>query len=347
MSLPVLLFSQTLSVSYKKQDAASILNEIKNPNLKFNFNHASLPNGSYTFSFEGERAQLIDLLSTLFQRKIIQLDESTFTIQNMPPEEQYLISKPSYKGIVVNENNDPLPFCGIYIKNLDLYFETNEDGQFDFSSFLSNTEKVQFQYLGYYNKSVLAGELKSLDARIIMTEQKHILGEIIVRDYFKINNENELSNAANINVEHINMAGSSDADLMGMSQLLPGIYSSGTMNDLQVRGGPPDQTSYKWNGIQTFQNSLFYGRISAYNPFMTDDITVVKNGMASTESGQVSGSINMNSSFGKMDTFQVRLFSDLFYSNIGINLPLFKNKVQISLINGNLIMILLQQHNHC
>ena len=326
-----LSFSQDteLSLKFKNTPAASVLNSVVSDKLKFNFNHDVLPSGTFTFSFKGNHSDFIKMVSTIFDRKIVKIDQGFYTIQNQAIEANEKIDMPSYQGKVMDELGYPLPFCAIIVKDLDLYFETNENGNFKFNAFLAEDQEIKFKYLGYHTETTVSKKLLSGKQEIRLKQEEHMLGEIIVKDFLKIKQHNSLQNAENINVNNIDLAGSSDADILEISQLLPGVYNAGSLNDMQIRGGPPDQTSYKWNNIQTFQNSLFYGNISAFNPFITDEISVVKNGMAATESGQVSGSINMQTKLISNDTFRVKAFANLLYSNIGVSLPIIKDRMSI------------------
>jgi len=111
--------------------------------------------------------------------------------------------------------------------------------------------------------------------------------------------------------------------------MIAGIYnSSESINDLQIRGGPPDQTNISWNDIQLFQTSLFYGKISSTNPLMTDEIVINKDGGHASDDSNAAGTIKLNNQ--QLDTInKVHLHTNLLYANVGANWNVFKNKLNI------------------
>jgi hypothetical protein len=62
--------------------------------------------------------------------------------------------------------------------------------------------------------------------------------------------------------------------------------------NINVRGGTNDQNLMLWDNIKMYHSG--FGLISAYNPNVTNKVTVSKNGTSAAYSDGVSSTINMS-----------------------------------------------------
>ena len=70
-----------------------------------------------------------------------------------------------------------------------------------------------------------------------------------------------------------------EPDILQTIQALPGVMSlDETVSNINVRGGTHDQNLLLWDGIKMYQSGHFFGLISAFNPYITKQINVFKNG---------------------------------------------------------------------
>ena len=70
-----------------------------------------------------------------------------------------------------------------------------------------------------------------------------------------------------------------EPDVLQTMQQVPGIYSvDESITNINVRGGTHDQNLFLWNGIRMFQTGHFFGSISAFNPALSNTISISKNG---------------------------------------------------------------------
>ena len=70
-----------------------------------------------------------------------------------------------------------------------------------------------------------------------------------------------------------------EPDVLQTIQALPGIQSiEERVSFLNIRGGTNDQNLILLDGVKMYQSGHFFGLISAFNPFLTQRVTVVKNG---------------------------------------------------------------------
>jgi len=88
-----------------------------------------------------------------------------------------------------------------------------------------------------------------------------------------------------------------EPDVLQTIQALPAIQSSDErISNLNVRGGTNDQNLILWDGIKMYQSGHFFGLISAFNPYLTKDVVVSKNGSSAVYGDGVSSVIDMHSS---------------------------------------------------
>ncbi|AWH75467.1 TonB-dependent receptor [Dokdonia sp. Dokd-P16] len=81
-----------------------------------------------------------------------------------------------------------------------------------------------------------------------------------------------------------------EPDVLQTVQALPGIISTDeTVSDLNIRGGTNDQNLILWDGIKMYQSGHFFGLISAFNPYLTKRVEVIKNGTSARYGDGVSG----------------------------------------------------------
>jgi hypothetical protein len=88
-----------------------------------------------------------------------------------------------------------------------------------------------------------------------------------------------------------------ETDVLQTIKALPGIQSvNETVSYLNIRGGTNDQNLLLWDGIKMYQSGHFFGLISAFNPYITKSVDVIKNGSDASYGDGVSGIVSMKGS---------------------------------------------------
>lgn len=88
-----------------------------------------------------------------------------------------------------------------------------------------------------------------------------------------------------------------EPDVLQTIQALPGITSvDERVSNVNVRGGTHDQNLILWDGIKMYQSGHFFGLVSAFNPYLTEEVLVSKNGTSAIYGDGVSSIIDMRSS---------------------------------------------------
>lgn len=122
-----------------------------------------------------------------------------------------------------------------------------------------------------------------------------------------------------------------EPDVFLTLQALPGVQSVNETVSLNIRGGSPDQNLILWDGIKMYQTGHFFGLISAFNPYQTNKIVLIKNGTPPSFGNSVSSVIAMRTAREVNDDFQAAI--GLNFINLGafIDTPFGENaSLQVS-----------------
>ena len=123
-----------------------------------------------------------------------------------------------------------------------------------------------------------------------------------------------------------------EPDVLQTIQALPGINSiDERVSNLNVRGGTNDQNLLLWDGIKMYQSGHFFGLISAFNPYLTEEVVVSKNGTSAVYGDGVSSVIDMRSSDTPSDGFVGGSGINLISADAYVKFPLSeKSELQLS-----------------
>lgn len=85
-----------------------------------------------------------------------------------------------------------------------------------------------------------------------------------------------------------------EPDVLQIVQNLPGVISvDERISNINVRGGTNDQNLILYEGIRMYQTGHFFGLISAFNPYLTEDINISKNGTSAKFGNGISSTISI------------------------------------------------------
>ena len=109
------------------------------------------------------------------------------------------------KGVVVDENNKPIPYVNIWVENENVGTTSEEDGTFSLP--VSETKKICFSALGYEAKILLATNVKSvvlypkaLELNEVVIEKRKGTQEIVIGDFSGIKLNSGVTNTGQDNV---------------------------------------------------------------------------------------------------------------------------------------------------
>ncbi|MHA7058559.1 TonB-dependent receptor plug domain-containing protein [Aquimarina sp. M1] len=202
----------------------------------------------------------------------------------------------------------PIEICGILkgIDNIIIAYATvqgeknatisNPEGKFNLKIHSPN-EKIIIKYLGYTPMVKSALDFIHTPCKdVILIQKVEYINEIIISDYLIRGIDKQMDGSVRIDYNDFGiLPGLTEPDLLQTIQALPGILSvNETVSDMNVRGGTNDQNLILWDGIKLYQSSHFFGLISAFNPYLTKNVQVFKNGSSARYGDGVSSVIAMN-----------------------------------------------------
>jgi len=212
---------------------------------------------------------------------------------------------------------------------------TISDQQGNFS-FIVDARKqwVTFKHIGYKPLQILAEDLINESCEtIILTPEVQFLREVILNDYL-VKGISKKSDGSTI-IDYTDfgiLPGLIEPDLLQTIQALPGVLSvSETVSDINVRGGTNDQNLILWDGVKMYQSGHFFGLISAFNPYLTKNVQLSRNGSSASYGDGVSSVIAMNTT-NKINTeLDASLGVNMISADGYIDVPLGeKSSLQVS-----------------
>lgn len=187
-----------------------------------------------------------------------------------------------------------LPFATIQTLNRS----TTSDKNGFFQIEINNTSQlITIRHLGYktvtqsYNQFNISG-----CSDVYLLPEFQPLPQIIISNYItsginKINNGSFQINFSDLKI----LPGLINNDVLQAVQTFPGIQSiNETVSNINIRGGTHDQNLILWDGIKMYQSGHFFGLISMYNPHITQEVSLRKNGSDVSYTDGVSGTIEMH-----------------------------------------------------
>lgn len=224
-------------------------------------------------------------------------------------------------------DNSPISLATIMVENSEKGATTDEKGFFFIENILaSDTLKISF--LGY--KSIL---IKAIDVRqkdnceiVFLKEASVELNEIVIERFFTAGLQKNSDGSVTLNTESFGiLPGLIQPDILQTVKVLPGVESvNETISNINVRGGTNDQNLIIWDGIKMYHYGHFFGLISAYNPYLTNKVSIYKNGTSSEFSDGVSSTIVMETKNVVDSKFSGAFGFDLLSTDFLIRTPITK-----------------------
>ncbi|MCX2744401.1 TonB-dependent receptor [Mangrovivirga sp. M17] len=248
------------------------------------------------------------------------------------------------KNIVVRpfSEDDKVNVCG-YLKEMSaepiinavlkitgdkIVTQSDKRGYFEFTNvpFGSN---ISVDHLGFISLDIPVKELyKDKCPHVNLTERLNELPEITLSD-FLIGGMSKVNNEIILKPDELGiLPGLIEPDILKSIQQLPGVNGPfETASGVFVRGTSPDMNLVKWNGIKTYNQSHFFGMLSAFNPFVTDEVLFIKNGVSAEYGDRISGVIDVRSDNTINNDFKGSAGLNMIYGDVFLKVPIIKNKL--------------------
>ncbi len=252
-------------------------------------------------------------------------------------------------SIAQTENEQQLALIKI-LKNIEQRFDVKfnyADANVRDISLVSPSDNLELEQVISYLKSNTNLIFTSIDSKNFVIRKKsmaktpikkknfrlQVLDEVVITNYLtqgisKPNNGTIVINPQEFGI----LPGLIEPDVLQTIQALPGVQSTDeTVSNLNIRGGTHDQNLILWDGIKMYQSGHFFGLISAFNPYLTKNVTVIKNGTSAFYGDGVSSIIDMQSKNEIDNEFSGGAGSNLISADAYATIPITRNsEVQVS-----------------
>ncbi|PRX53743.1 TonB-dependent receptor [Flagellimonas meridianipacifica] len=297
--LPFSLVAQTSPNS--SRPVVNILKDLEEQfNIKFSYINQDIED--FNTTIPSNLVALEDVISYLEAEFQIKLEKLS--------DRYYSIVKESLVDVCgrVLDNFAENTVMGATVEVLDseIALTTDMEGNFQLRD-VPRKASLKIRFLGYITQYVSVEKLISGKdcPKTLMAQNYQQLKEVTVYKFLTTGIIKEEDASITLNTADFGiLPGLIEPDVLQTVQALPGIKSiDETVSDINVRGGTNDQNLILWNGIKMYQSGHFFGLISAFNPYLTDKVTIIKNGTPANYGDGVSSVIQMETNNEISDTF--------------------------------------------
>ncbi|SFR53643.1 Outer membrane receptor for ferrienterochelin and colicins [Robiginitalea myxolifaciens] len=195
-----------------------------------------------------------------------------------------------------NFGAEPVSGASVEVLGSSLAAVTDASGRFEFEG-IPRGATLGIRHIGFKPLYIRADEFLQLNPckRITLAVRYQQLDEVVVMKYLTTGLSKESNGSVLLKTDEFGLLpGLSEPDILQTIQALPGIKSiSETVSDINIRGGTNDQNLILWDGIKMYQSGHFFGLISAFNPYLTQSVEIIKNGASARYGDGLSGILNM------------------------------------------------------
>lgn len=198
--------------------------------------------------------------------------------------------------ILDNFGQNTVAGASVEVLESDISITTDADGYFSLEN-IPREATLHIRHLGFKPRFESA---ESLAARpcmeILLGIHYQQLEEVVLFHILTTGINRNPDGSISISTDEFGLLpGLIEPDVLQTVQALPGIRSvDETVSDINIRGGTNDQNLLLWDDIKMYQSGHFFGLISAFNPYLTDEVTLIKNGTSAQYGEGVSGIIKMD-----------------------------------------------------
>ncbi|RXQ89009.1 DUF4974 domain-containing protein [Ancylomarina salipaludis] len=328
LTLPLLSQEKTGTFQFEKTNLKEVLKEIESQ-FEVRFSYRDDIVSRYKISFKASDASLDAIIA--------QLQGST----------QLIFEKISSRYIIVKENESSVTVRGRLVDKLTQTplsggtiinrtqkrgCTSDKEGYFELKNNASS-DTIFIQYVGFTALRFAANIIyNNLPIKAELVESLEQLNEVLI-DQISDGTGNKYDGSIILSADDLkSFTASPDSDIFESLQLLPGLVSpTESTADLHIRGGTPDQNLILWNGITIYQNSHFFGMVSALNSQQISNVKLFRSGASARYGNRISGVIDMCSDRRLHENIGGSLGANFNFVDGTLKLPIVKDKVSVSL----------------
>ncbi|SHH29883.1 TonB-dependent receptor domain-containing protein [Winogradskyella jejuensis] len=140
--------------------------------------------------------------------------------------------------------------------------------------------------------------IEKQDSIVNKTFNLQRLDEVFIQNYLTKGLSRTIDGKVEISPQKFGiLPGLSEPDILQTIQALPGIKSvDERISNINIRGGTNDQNLILYEGIRMYQTGHFFGLISAFSPYLIENVDVTVNGSKAKYGSGVSSIISISNS---------------------------------------------------
>jgi hypothetical protein len=227
-------------------------------------------------------------------------------------------------GILIDSESS-FPITNAEIVTAKTTLLTDSGGNFNIATVAEN-ESIRIFINGFLARTINAQELalQNKCPFVYVSQTYNYLPEVVLTDFITKGISRNAQGATTISNKNFDILPSLiEPDVLQIAQALPGIESADeTAANLNVRGGTADEFLILWDDMRMYQTGHFFGLISAFNPNLTKNVTIYKNGTIPRYGEGVSGVIALQSNNTIPQSFQGGLGVNLTSANGYAEIPI-------------------------
>ncbi|MBT8275781.1 MAG: TonB-dependent receptor [Bacteroidia bacterium] len=286
----VLVGQDLHSQTSEKQSLLTVLENLETTyDVRFSYSVEELDDITVEYSEQATLEASLEFLEGKLPFEFNRIDERYITVVKNSTD--YLCGR-----ILAADTGKPLASATVVSTLTSYGIVTNSDGSFYVPKYLLG-EQLVIRYIGYQSWQIAVSDLTTDCETILIPAEVSTLDTVFISNYLVEGMEKSLDGSITINTSEFGLLpGQVENDILFVTQALPGVQSvNETISNINVRGGTHDENLILWNDIKAYQSGHFFGLISAFNPDITQDVKIYKNGAPVNYGDGISSVISMKS----------------------------------------------------
>ncbi len=282
------------SYNNKEIPLTKVLKRIeKQYKIKFSYNTTSIAKERLNIKESGSLEEVLQKIQKKTALVFEKISERYYILKNIKEPNKIDIC-----GYLVDEfTAKPIVQATVINRSTGFKVDVDANGFYELKN-VHSLDPIEIQSLGYVTSLVKAEDLKRNKCKKIwVTPLNEDLDEVLITEYLTTGVTREEGGGIKIVPNKLGILPRLvEPDPLQTIQFLPGIQSpTETASGLYIRSGTPDQNLILWDGIKMYHTGHFFGLLSAFNPYIIEDVKVSRSGTEAKYGGRVSGVIDITS----------------------------------------------------
>ncbi|MBC2839662.1 TonB-dependent receptor plug domain-containing protein [Robiginitalea sp. SC105] len=275
----------------EQQDVIGLLRQLEAQyDIAFSYADEDLRDLRVTLAPGSTLPEILKELREQAQLRVEKLNDRYYTVSRSP-----LVD--ICARILDNFEESTIDGATVEVLGTEITTLSGPDGSFRLESVPRNAT-LRIRHLGFKTLFVSAGQLIRQEpcSSLLLPVRYQELEEVVVYKFLTSGLSRQADGSILMNTSEFGvLPGLTDPDVLQTIQALPGIKSvDETVSNINIRGGTNDQNLLLWDGIRMYQSGHFFGLISAFNPYLTEQVEIIKNGTSARYGDGLSGIISMH-----------------------------------------------------